>query len=336
MKGIVIICIFLCIASVYSLSLPVKGISIARNRILHAVNSDETPANDDKVIAFVNNLNTTWKAGRSVRFQGLRVKEVKALCGVLDTIDESPLPLEASVLSSAYPDTFDARTQWPNCASIGTILDQGHCGSCWAFGAAEALTDRICIGSNGALKPQISEQDLTSCDTSNSGCNGGNLVPAWNYMKNTGVVTEPCYPYAMGACTHPGCSGWATPKCNKTCSNGAVFTSDKHYAATVVAVARNVDAIANEILKNGPVEAAFTVYEDFNNYKSGVYQHVTGKAEGGHAIKIIGWGTQNGTPYWLVANSWNTSWGDKGFFLIRRGTNECGIETSVTAGLAKL
>jgi len=297
---------------------------------------DDAPAVDENIISYVNNLKTTWTAGHNERLSKLKVRDVKVLCGVLDPIDESPLALEDSVLSAAYPDTFDARTQWPACKSIGTILDQGHCGSCWAFGAAEAMTDRICIQSGGKQNPILSEQDLTSCDTANSGCNGGNLVPAWNYMKNTGVVTEPCYPYAMGTCSHPGCSGWTTPKCNRTCGNGASFTSDKHHASTVKSVSRTVDAIANEILTNGPVEAAFTVYQDFNNYKSGVYQHVSGSREGGHAIKIIGWGTENGTAYWLVANSWNTSWGANGFFKIRRGTNEVGIEASVTAGLAKI
>ena len=44
----------------------------------------------------------------------------------------------------------------------------------------------------------------------------------------------------------------------------------------------------------------------------GVYQHVTGGMLGGHAIKILGWGEENGTPYWLAANSWNSDWGDKG------------------------
>lgn len=44
----------------------------------------------------------------------------------------------------------------------------------------------------------------------------------------------------------------------------------------------------------------------------GVYQHVTGQMLGGHAIKILGWGKENDTPYWLVANSWNTDWGDNG------------------------
>ena len=72
-------------------------------------------------------------------------------------------------------------------------------------------------------------------------------------------------------------------------------------------------------MTNGPVEAAFTVYEDFTKYKSGVYVHVTGAAIGGHAIKVIGWGTENGVDYWLIANSWTTTWGMEGFFKIKRG-----------------
>lgn len=75
----------------------------------------------------------------------------------------------------------------------------------------------------------------------------------------------------------------------------------------------------NEIFKNGPVSVAFTVYEDFPTYKSGVYQHTTGGALGGHAVKMIGWGVENGTKYWLIVNSWNEDWGDKGTFKILRG-----------------
>jgi len=88
-------------------------------------------------------------------------------------------------------------------------------------------------------------------------------------------------------------------------------------------------------MTNGPVEAALTVYADFVNYKSGVYQHVSGKALGGHAIKMLGWGVEDGTPYWLIANSWNSDWGDKGYFKILRGRNHCGIESQITAGLPK-
>ena len=74
------------------------------------------------------------------------------------------------------------------------------------------------------------------------------------------------------------------------------------------------------------------VYEDFETYSSGVYKHVTGKSLGGHAIKLIGWGVDNGTPYWTCVNSWNESRGEKGTFRILRGSNECGIEADAVAG----
>lgn len=66
-------------------------------------------------------------------------------------------------------------------------------------------------------------------------------------------------------------------------------------------------------MTNGPVTVAFTVYSDFENYAGGVYSHTTGKPMGGHAVKMLGWGVDNGTPYWLVANSWNPYWGEKGY-----------------------
>lgn len=89
----------------------------------------------------------------------------------------------------------------------------------------------------------------------------------------------------------------------------------------------------SDILEYGPIAATFTVYADFYSYTDGVYHHVTGANEGGHAIKIIGWGTENGVDYWLINNSWNIYWGIEGVFKIRRGTDECGIENGGAAGV---
>jgi len=325
MKVAILLCVAFFVLCVYSVNIPATANSFL---------GDEASAIDEELIASINSAQLSWKAGHNKRFAGLKVKDVKKLCGTVEARPEDKLPVKVVPALSALPDTFDARTQWPGC--IGAIRDQGHCGSCWAFGAAEALSDRYCIQSKGQVKVILAPQDPTSCDASNSGCNGGNLGSVWKYFQNTGIVSEPCYPYEMGTCHHPGCSELPTPKCNKTCANAVSFASDKHFAATSYSVARNITQIATEIMTNGPVEAAFTVYTDFNNYQSGVYHHVSGTAEGGHAIKIIGWGTESGTDYWLVANSWNTDWGMDGFFKIRRGTNECGIEAGVTAGLAKV
>lgn len=82
-------------------------------------------------------------------------------------------------------------------------------------------------------------------------------------------------------------------------------------------------------MDNGPVEGAFTVYQDFFNYHSGVYQHKTGGVAGGHAIKVLGWGVENGVEYWLCANSWGPSWGMEGYFKIKM--NDCSIDDEMYA-----
>jgi cathepsin B len=83
----------------------------------------------------------------------------------------------------------------------------------------------------------------------------------------------------------------------------------------------------SELFDNGPLEVGYTVYEDFMNYKSGIYKHITGAQLGGHAVKLIGYGEEEGEKYWICANSWTKNWGEQGFFRIAYG--ECGIEGQV-------
>jgi len=104
-------------------------------------------------------------------------------------------------------------------------------------------------------------------------------------------------------------------------------------ALTSFMLPQDITQIQTSIMTNGPVEAAFDVYADFFDYQSGVYQHRTGALEGGHAVRVLGWGMESGTPYWLVANSWGTSWGMDGYFKILRGSDECGFEEAMCAGM---
>jgi len=249
------------------------------------------------------------------------------------------------------PKEFDPRKEWSNCTSIGDIRDQGGCGSCWAFGAVTAMSDRLCIHApkDNPVDVRVSAEDLLSCCyTCGMGCNGGFLGPSWSYWQRRGLVTgflydspEGCKPYSIAPCEHhvegdrPDCGNEPTPSCKKTCQAGygTEYADDKTYGKAPQTLPRDEQAIMKELMENGPAEAAFTVYEDFVNYKSGVYKHVKGRQLGGHAIKIMGWGEEDGTPYWLIANSWNTDWGDKGTFKILRGENHCGIEASVVAAL---
>ncbi|XP_026465368.1 cathepsin B isoform X2 [Ctenocephalides felis] len=249
------------------------------------------------------------------------------------------------------PEQFDAREHWPECPTLREIRDQGSCGSCWAFGAVEAMSDRVCIHSKGNIHFRFSAEDLVSCcHTCGFGCNGGFPGAAWSYWVHKGIVSggsfgshQGCQPYTIEPCEHhvngsrPSCDGHdsRTPKCQKQCEAGydVSYKDDRHYGKNSYSIRNDEKEIQHEIMTNGPVEGAFTVYEDLLNYKTGVYQHVTGRALGGHAIRILGWGVEEDTPYWLIANSWNSDWGDNGYFKILRGSDHCGIESQISAGL---
>lgn len=87
---------------------------------------------------------------------------------------------------------------------------------------------------------------------------------------------------------------------------------------------------------NGPVEVGFTVYNDFFSLTNAIYVKNSDTSAGGHAVRLIGWGSENGVDYWIGANQWGVGWGDRGYFRIRRGTNEAGIEATAIAGLPDL
>lgn len=299
-----------------------------------------------KMADYINKANTTWTAEQN--FNNIDINDVRGLFGTW--LNGPKLPeLVHNVEDIELPKSFDARQQWPNCPTISQIRDQGSCGSCWAFGAVEAISDRMCILSGGKISVEISAEDLlTCCDDCGMGCFGGFGSSAWEYWERNGLVTGGlygsgvgCQPYSIAPCEHhvngtrPPCKSQETPKCQEKCIDGysLSYEKDKHFGKKTYSVPSDQEQIMTEVYKNGPVEAGFTAYADFLLYKSGVYKHVTGDMLGGHSVKIIGWGEENGTPYWLVANSWNTDWGDKGFFKMLRGNDECGFESEISAGI---
>lgn len=300
----------------------------------------ESNLHRDLIINSVNaNPNVGWKAGVNQHYSDYTVGQFKRILGARRTPESEKryIPLVHHDRSLNLPKEFDARTAWPQCSTISRILDQGHCGSCWAFAAVEALSDRFCIQYNKNIS--LSVNDLLACCgfLCGAGCDGGTPIYAWRYFVHHGVVTEECDPYFdTEGCSHPGCEpAYPTPKCSRKCVAGnQLWRESKHYGKNAYRVKRDPYQIMAELYKNGPVEVAFDVFEDFAHYKSGVYKHVTGSYLGGHAVKLIGWGTSaDGEDYWLLANQWNRSWGDDGYFKISRGTNECGIEEDVTTGL---
>ena len=238
----------------------------------------------------------------------------------------------------------------------------------WAFAAASAASDRMCIASGGTNMP-LSSQDL--CFNANSnGCGGGYLTAAWKFIRDSGIVTgaqqqpddgqsDPfkgmgfCSKFKLPHCHHhgpvgkdpypsegsKGCPKESSMQGPTACDSDAKaphnnFEADKHGFTGTVETYQGVAAMQQAIMSAGPIEVAFTVYADFENYASGIYHHVSGGQLGGHAVRVVGWGKEGNTTYWKIANSWNKYWGEHGYFRIVRGSNECGIENQPVANSA--
>lgn len=282
--------------------------------IVMAIVSATHPVNE-QMVQSIRAKTSLWQPHETTTnpFANQTKEQLFARCGTYIVPPNKQYPGSTVV---SVPAEFDARTQWGS--EVHPIRDQQQCGSCWAFGATEAFSDRIAIASKGATNVVLSPEDLVSCDTNDYGCNGGYMDMAWEYLQDNGALSDACFPYQAG-------SGNA-PACETKCVDGEAFTRHKCVSGSV-RQSQGVEQIKSEIYAHGPVEGAFTVYTDFFNYQSGVYTPTSTDVAGGHAIKILGWGTENGTPYWLCANSWGPSWGMSGFFKIAQGV--CGIEDQV-------
>jgi len=302
----------------------------------------------------VNSMNSTWKAGSNIKWSGQTEESIKGLMISSELFRTRVTPSHKqffhnfSAVQSA-PASFDSRDAWPGCSSLREVRDQSSCGSCWAFGAAEVMSDRICIASGQKDQTRVSAEDLVECCTDcGYGCEGGFPSAAFDFWESQGIVTgglygdqQYCKNYPFAPCAHhttsdkyPACPGnYDTPSCKRECTNGSDYRTSKTYGSSyTVSGERQMMA---EISTNGPVEVSFSVYEDFLTYKTGVYQHLTGSSLGGHAVKAVGYGEENGTKYWLIANSWNETWGLNGFFKIIRGEDACGIEGEAATGMPR-
>jgi cathepsin B len=305
------------------------------------------------IVKKINSLRTTWKAE-------LYPIDVRPLLGVLldpetKTFTKERLSIPARNVTPIpdLPENFDLREEYPYCNSLFEIRDQANCGSCWAVASVETMSDRHCIISKGLQRPILSASAVISCCVLGcKGCGGGLPYEAFIYWKGSGIPTggdygdtETCLPYFLPKCNHhlidtglPDCPEIAKePSCDKTCQEGydKDYKEDRYFASEYYTV-RGEEEIKTEIYERGSIESSFLVYEDFVDYKEGVYQHVEGDLLGGHAIKIIGWGVENGVKYWLCVNSWNEFWGDRGYFKILRGVNHCGVEGNIVTGMPKL
>jgi len=207
--------------------------------------------------------------------------------------------------SDSVPNSVD----WTSKGAVTPVKNQGQCGSCWAFSTTGSLEGANFLASGHLVS--LSEQELVDCDHVDQGCNGGLMDNGFNFVKNSGLCTEGSYPYVARRET----TGRKCDSCDVAISAGSVtgYVDVRGESDLKSAVAQQPVSVAIEADQ-----------QSFQLYQSGVLTGECG-TQLDHGVLAVGYGSEHGTDYWKVKNSWGASWGEEGYVRIERGVNKCGI-----------
>ncbi|XP_057604463.1 dipeptidyl peptidase 1 [Hippopotamus amphibius kiboko] len=279
----------------------------------------------------INAIQKSWTATTYMEYETLTLKEmIRRGGGHSRRIPRpKPAPITAEIQKKLMhlPVSWD----WRNVRGtnfVTPVRNQGSCGSCYSFASMGMMEARIRILTNNTQTPILSPQEVVSCSQYAQGCAGGfPYLIAGKYAQDFGLVEEACFPY----------TGTDSPcKLKEDCFR--YYSSEYHYVGGFYGGC-NEALMKLELVHNGPMSVAFEVYDDFLHYHEGIYHH-TGLRDPfnpfeltNHAVLLVGYGTDlaSGLDYWIVKNSWGTAWGEDGYFRIRRGTDECAIESIALA-----
>ena len=247
-----------------------------------------------------------WTTGET-SVSGLSIEEKKMLCGA----KVGPLPEDAIKISppnvSMPIGTFDWRNvngqNW-----MTSVKNQGHCGSCWIFGSTGAFEAQINIDvGDFTIDFDSSEQHILSC-SGGGDCDGGDPALALIYITDSGVPDEGCFPYQADdtiPCSDT-CSDWEDRACTCEWIGVPMFHTTENYRC---------------ILENyGPMVVVLNVSEDLFYYTGGIYEPMWTSEEFGqadHCVTLVGYNDTGG--YWIIKNSWGTSWGEEGYGAVYYG-----------------
>ncbi|XP_036932915.1 cathepsin O [Acanthopagrus latus] len=222
------------------------------------------------------------------------------------------VPLFPGLKTEGLPAKFD----WRDKGVVAPVQNQQACGSCWAFSVVGAVQSVRAIG--GSQLTQLSVQQVLDCSFQNAGCSGGSPVRALNWLKQTRVKLVPQSEYPYKAVT--GICHFFPP------SHGVVALKN----FTAHDFSGQEEAMMGHLVDRGPL-AAIVDAVSWQDYLGGIIQHHCSSQRSNHAVLVVGYNTSGDIPYWIVQNSWGTTWGNEGYVYIKIGGNVCGIADSVAA-----
>lgn len=226
----------------------------------------------------------------------------------------STLLFNSKEVTAAAGQTVDWRTK----GAVTGVKDQGQCGSCWAFSSTGSIEGQYFLAGNKLTS--VSEQELVSCDTIDQGCNGGLMDNAWSWLisaQKGQIVTEASYPYVSGDGNAPPCD-----LNGKTV--GATINGHKD-------LAHDETQMAAFVYASGPLSVGVDA-TSWQTYSGGILTDCI-SSQVDHGVLVVGYDDTNNPPYWIVKNSWNTDWGEKGYIRIKKGSNECLINNYPTSSI---
>lgn len=284
---------------------------------------------DDKFIAAINSIQSSWKAVRYDFMEHMTVEEIVGMAGGnFQHHSHFPKPAPASEELLKKVAALPAEWDWRNVNGVNyvpAVRNQGGCGSCYAFSSLAMNEARLRIVSNNTIQMSFSPQDIVDCSFYSQGCAGGfPYLIGGKYSEDFGLVEESCNPYTgrqTGKCT-------TDPSCRRHYSASYEYLGG-YYGAC------NEQLMRLELHRHGPMAVSFQVYNDFMHYRSGIYHHsgIHSKFNPfqltNHAVLLVGYGVDKttGEKFWTIKNSWGTDWGEDGYFRIRRGVDECAVES---------
>lgn len=210
------------------------------------------------------------------------------------------------------PENFD----WRSKNAVTPPKDQEQCGACWAFAITGSVESALILAGKGnSDNSDLSEQQLIDC-VRDDGCSGGQSQDTLEWIKANGQTAECDWQYRADDNDCPGPLP-VVAEISDYCVKRARFS---FFGGGNL----KEDTIIQSLINYGPLYIALNG-DGIQHYRGGVYDSNSCSKHINHAVLLIGY-----TPEaWILKNSWGASWGEHGFFRMKRGKNLCGIQTEI-------